>query len=76
MFLWILVSGVAMSATLIGGAFFHMIPASIAQFDAPLATFLWVTAGFLVCFALEQFLHYTIAIGPWRVAGSHSRISF
>jgi zinc and cadmium transporter len=87
MFLWILVSGLAMSAialvgsvtllfsertldrlvlplvafaagSLIGGAFFHMIPAAIAQIEAPLTTFVWVTAGFLVFFVLEQFLHY------------------
>lgn len=87
LFLWIIVSGVAMSAialvgsvtlllsdsalrrtilplvafaagSLIGGAFFHMIPASIAATSNPLMTFVWVTLGFLVFFVLEQFLHY------------------
>jgi zinc and cadmium transporter len=85
--LWIVVSGVCMSAialvgsitlllsesalrriilplvafaagSLIGGAFFHMIPASIVETSDPLMTFVWVTLGFLVFFALEQFLHY------------------
>jgi zinc and cadmium transporter len=35
-----------------------MIPASIVQIEDPLVTFVWVTAGFLVFFVLEQFLHY------------------
>ena len=46
------------AGSLIGGAFFHMIPASIAELNAPLLTFVWVALGFLVFFALEQFLHY------------------
>jgi zinc and cadmium transporter len=86
-FLWILASGLAMSAialvgtftlllreatlqrillplvafaagSLIGGAFFHMIPASIGQTASPLLTSTWAVLGFLVFFALEQFLHY------------------
>lgn len=85
-FLWILVSGLSMSAialvgsvtlllreatlqklllplvsfaagSLIGGALFHMIPASLASMPA-VTTFRWVAAGFLTFFALEQFLHW------------------
>jgi zinc and cadmium transporter len=46
------------AGSLIGGAFFHMIPASIAEGGAPLVTSLWTVLGFLVFFVLEQFLHY------------------
>lgn len=46
------------AGSLIGGAFFHMIPASIAVTSNPLMTFVLVTLGFLVFFVLEQFLHY------------------
>jgi zinc and cadmium transporter len=46
------------AGSLIGGAFFHMIPASLAAGDGPLTTFVWVALGFLVFFMLEQFLHY------------------
>jgi zinc and cadmium transporter len=50
---------VAFSAgSLIGGAFFHMIPASVTGDGGRLAVFVWVTLGFLVFFALEQFLHF------------------
>lgn len=85
-FLWILLSGVMMSAlaligsvtlilpestleklllplvafaagSLIGGALFHMIPASLASMPV-MATLGWVALGFLIFFALEQFLHW------------------
>jgi zinc and cadmium transporter len=46
------------AGSLIGGAFFHMIPASLAETADPLTTFLWVTLGFLAFFVLEQFLHF------------------
>jgi zinc and cadmium transporter len=46
------------AGSLIGGAFFHMIPASIAESGAPLVTTVWMALGFLVFFVLEQFLHY------------------
>jgi zinc and cadmium transporter len=46
------------AGTLIGGAFFHMIPTAMRQTEAPLGPAIWVVLGFLVFFALEQFLHY------------------
>ncbi|HUF02773.1 MAG TPA: ZIP family metal transporter [Aridibacter sp.] len=55
----ILLPLVAFSAgALIGGALFHVIPASLEAGSAVSDTFLWVAAGFTVFFALEQFLHW------------------
>ena len=49
---------VALAAgSLLGGAFFHMLPASLERVT-PMVTFLWCAAGFTVFFALEQFLHW------------------
>lgn len=45
------------AGSLIGGAFFHMIPASLRKLPAS-STFPWLAVGFLVFFALEQFLHW------------------
>jgi zinc and cadmium transporter len=51
---------VAMAAgSLIGGALFHMIPASLASNQhTQLAAFGWTAAGFTVFLALEQFIHH------------------
>ncbi|MGB5178004.1 MAG: ZIP family metal transporter, partial [Gammaproteobacteria bacterium] len=50
---------VAFSAgSLIGGAFFHMIPAGLAQYGSSDSFFVWIIAGFSVFFALEQLLHW------------------
>ena len=50
---------VAFSAgSLIGGAFFHMIPAGLAEYGSGNSFFVWLLAGFSVFFALEQFLHW------------------
>jgi zinc and cadmium transporter len=55
----ILLPLVALAAgSLLGGAFFHMIPASLAANRGVLFTSLWTMAGFTVFFALEQFLHW------------------
>jgi zinc and cadmium transporter len=49
---------VAFSAgSLLGGAFFHMIPAALGELE-PTPLFVWLLAGFVVFFALEQFLHW------------------
>lgn len=85
-FLWILLSGLLMSAialvgsvtlvlrestlerillplvafaagSLVGGALFHMIPAALRGMPV-MTTFVWVALGFLLFFALEQFLHW------------------
>jgi zinc and cadmium transporter len=50
---------VAFSAgSLIGGAFFHMIPAGLTAYGFNNSFFVWILAGFSVFFALEQFLHW------------------
>lgn len=55
----ILLPLVALAAgSLIGGAFFHMIPAGIAQYGNNTAFFAWILAGFSTFFALEQLLHW------------------
>jgi zinc and cadmium transporter len=46
------------AGSLIGGAFLHMIPASLEEDQAGIAVYLWILAGFTVFFALEQFLHW------------------
>lgn len=55
----ILLPLVAFSAgSLIGGAFFHMIPAAADHYGAGPQLYLWVMLGFTLFFALEQFLHW------------------
>jgi zinc and cadmium transporter len=46
------------AGSLIGGAFLHMIPASLAEDQGGIAVYLWILAGFTLFFALEQFLHW------------------
>ena len=86
-FLWILLSGLLMSAialvgsvtlllrpatldrivtplvafaagSLLGGAFFHMLPAAATRAGDLGRVCLWTLAGFTLFFALEQFLHW------------------
>ncbi len=45
------------AGSLIGGALFHMLPASLEQLP-PRESVLWVALGFLLFFVLEQFLHW------------------
>lgn len=50
---------VALAAgTLVGGAFFHMLPAAVEKEGPELGVWLWLVAGFAAFFALEQFLHW------------------
>jgi len=46
------------AGSLIGGAFFHMIPAGLAEYGNITNFFLWLVAGFSTFFALEQLLHW------------------
>ncbi len=46
------------AGSLIGGAFFHMIPAGIAQSGNTTAFYVWILAGFSAFFALEQLLNW------------------
>lgn len=55
----ILLPLVAFSAgSLIGGALFHMLPASIEQLGDPLFASILAVAGFTLFFVLEHFLHW------------------
>jgi len=50
---------VAFSAgALIGGALFHMIPASLGSASSALYPLIWVAVGFSLFLAIEQFLHW------------------
>lgn len=46
------------AGSLLGGAFFHMIPNALARSSDSVRTFAWVVAGFCTFLALEQFLHW------------------
>ncbi len=46
------------AGSLLGGAFFHMLPAASESIADPALTYLWTLTGFTVFFALEQFLHW------------------
>jgi zinc and cadmium transporter len=46
------------AGSLLGGAFFHMLPAASQTIIDPIRLYLWTLVGFTVFFALEQFLHW------------------
>jgi zinc and cadmium transporter len=46
------------AGSLLGGAFFHMLPEAVNALGNDLAVYLWLVSGFLVFFVLEQFLHW------------------
>jgi zinc and cadmium transporter len=46
------------AGSLLGGAFFHMLPAAAAHTPDLGRVFLWTMLGFTLFFALEQFLHW------------------
>ena len=46
------------AGSLLGGAFFHMLPAAVDALGNDLAVYLWLVGGFGVFFVLEQFLHW------------------
>jgi zinc and cadmium transporter len=43
---------------LMGGAFFHLLPESLAEVESPLAVFIYLMAGFCLFFILEKFLRW------------------
>ena len=56
---------VALAAgSLLGGALFHMLPASVETMGNGTALWSWVTVGFVAFFCFEQFLHYHHCHGP------------
>jgi zinc and cadmium transporter len=46
------------AGSLLGGAFLHMIPASIEKMGVDGPIFAWILAGFSLFYAVEQFLHW------------------
>jgi len=55
----ILLPLVAFSAgSLLGGALFHMLPEAIEHFGNTLPVYVWLIVGFVLFFALEQFMHW------------------
>jgi zinc and cadmium transporter len=46
------------AGSLIGGALFHMIPASVQELGNTLTVYIWIAAGFLLFLGLEQFIHW------------------
>ncbi|MEJ2106312.1 MAG: ZIP family metal transporter [Acidiferrobacteraceae bacterium] len=46
------------AGSLLGGAFFHMVPAGLASGMSHITVYVLILAGFAVFFALEQFLHW------------------
>jgi len=46
------------SGTLLGGALFHMIPASVDELENHLSIYIWILVGFALFLGLEQFLHW------------------
>ena len=46
------------AGSLIGGAFFHMIPAAVHEMGNSTALYIWLVAGFVLFLALEQFLNW------------------
>mmetsp|Transcript_18725 Transcript_18725/g.34777 ORF Transcript_18725/g.34777 Transcript_18725/m.34777 type:complete len:344 (-) Transcript_18725:2461-3492(-) len=46
------------AGSLIGGATFHMIPAAVDKMGNVTELYLWLNAGFVLFYALEEFLHW------------------
>jgi zinc and cadmium transporter len=50
---------VALAAgSLLGGALFHMLPEAVEESGNELSVYVWLVAGFVVFFLLEQYLHW------------------
>lgn len=46
------------AGALIGGAFFHMIPAAVEQMGNSTALYCWLAGGYMLFYVLEEFLHW------------------
>ena len=46
------------AGSLLGGAFFHMLPTALSEMSGPTEVFVWLLGGFLLFFVIEQFLHW------------------
>jgi zinc and cadmium transporter len=70
----ILLPLVALAAgSLLGGALFHMLPESIDQLGNTTAVYVWLVAGFLTFFILEQYLQWHHCHRP---AGPHKHLGY
>jgi zinc and cadmium transporter len=68
----ILLPLVALAAgSLIGGALFHMLPEAITELGNTLSVYVWLVAGFLTFFILEQYLQWHHCHRP---AGPHKHL--
>jgi zinc and cadmium transporter len=61
------------AGTLLGGAFFHMIPEGARALDA-LTAGVWIVGGFVAFLGLEHFLHWHHAHSP--SAGHHPPVTY
>lgn len=55
---WLHVLVAFAAGSLLGGAFFHMLPAATRAPGSSVTSYVWLLSGFTVFFALEQFLHW------------------
>jgi len=70
----ILLPLVALAAgSLLGGALFHMLPEAVAELGNTLAVYVWLVAGFLAFFILEQYLQWHHCHHP---AGPHKHLGY
>jgi zinc and cadmium transporter len=70
----ILLPLVALAAgSLLGGAIFHMLPETIAELGNTMSVYVWLVAGFLTFFILEQYLQWHHCHRP---AGPHKHLGY
>lgn len=46
------------AGALLGGALFHMLPSAAESLGSPLTVYVWFSAGFVVFYGVEQYLHW------------------
>src|SRR5690606_15066019 len=46
------------AGSLVGGALFHLVPASVAHLGNTFAVYAWIAGGFVGFFLLEQVVHW------------------
>lgn len=46
------------AGTLLGGAFLHLLPETVARRGEALSSYVWILAGFAIFLLLEQFIHW------------------
>jgi zinc and cadmium transporter len=61
------------AGSLIGGALFHMLPQSVAVLGNRISVYVWLVAGFVTFFVLEQYLHWHHC---HRMVSQHSHLGY